>query len=140
MHSVTYNYFYFFFSFSTGVSLSDGKFHHLCVTWQSFNGRLNVYVNGAVAFNTTTMTGKSLPGGGPWVIGQDQDTVGGGFVAKDTFLGEVSEVHVWNRVLSSAEIKVLASSCAQDLKGNYVAYNDFDVRGNVSTFHPPCCK
>jgi hypothetical protein len=86
------------------------------------------------------MIGKSLPGGGPWVIGQDQDTVGGGFVAEDTFLGEVSEVHVWNRVLSPAEIEVLVSSCAQELVGNYVAYSDFEVRGNVSTFHPPCCK
>jgi hypothetical protein len=86
------------------------------------------------------MTGTSLPGGGVWVIGQDQDSVGGGFQPREAFAGDVSQVHVWNRVLSSAEIKVLSSSCAQDLKGNYVAYSDFEVRGDVSTFQPPCCK
>jgi hypothetical protein len=130
----------FVFSFSTGLVLSDGKFRHLCVTWQSSDGNFDVYVNGTVAFNTTAMTGKILPGGGPWVIGQDQDSVGGGFDAYQALVGEVSEVHVWNRVLSPAEIKVLASSCAQDLVGNYVAYTDFKIKGNVPTFQPPCCK
>ncbi|CAB4013113.1 Hypothetical predicted protein, partial [Paramuricea clavata] len=123
----------------TGVSLSDGKFHHLCVTWQSSNGNFNVYVNGTVAFSTTAMNGKVLPGGGSWVIGQDQDSVGGGFDANQAFGGEISEVHVWNRALSPAEIEVLASSCAQDLVGNYVAYTDFKIRGNVPTFQH-CCK
>ena len=99
-------------------------------------------MNGDVAFTTTAMTGKILPGGGVCVIaiGQDQDTVWGGFDADQAFVGEVSEVHVWNKVLSPAEIEVLASSCAQDLVGNYVAYSDFEIKGNVSTFQPPCCK
>ena len=97
-------------------------------------------MNGTVAFSKDDMTGEHLPGGGYWVIGQDQDSVGGGFDAYQAFVGEVSEVHVWNRVLSSAEIKVISSSCSQDLVGNYVAYSDFEIRGNVSTFQPLCCN
>ena len=97
-------------------------------------------MNGIVAFSKDDMIGEHLPGGGYWVIGQDQDSVGGGFDAEDAFVGEVTEVHVWNRVLSPAEIEVLASSCAQDLVGNYVAYSDFEIIGNVPTFQPPCCK
>jgi hypothetical protein len=127
------------FFFSSDILLSDGKYHHLCVTWQSSNGSFVVYVNGTVAFDFT-VSGKNLPGGGYWVIGQDQDKVGGKFESRDAFVGVLTEVHVGNRVLSTAEIQDLASSCAHDLIGNYVAYSDFAINGNVSTFQPPCCK
>ena len=81
-------------------------------------------------------------GGGVWVIGQEQDNVGGGFQAKQAFGGELTELNVWDRVLSTAEITNLASSCSLSniIPANYLAYSDFHFEGNVERFKPPCCK
>ena len=85
------------------------------------------------------MNGAAVPGGGVWVIGQDQDNVGGKFQAHQAFVGELTKLHVWNRVLSHAEIKDLASSCASDMRGNYIAFGDFEIKGNVERFKLSCC-
>ena len=120
--------------------VSSGEFHHVCITMQYSNGPLLVYVDGLIQANVMNVeiTG-GLPGGGIWVIGQDQDSLGGGFEKANAFSGELTELHVWDRVLSPAEVKHLASSCAANMTGNYLAYSDFVIKGNVERFQPPCC-
>ena len=123
----------------TDISLVDsGKFRHVCVTWHSSGGRLNVYVDGLFA-QVKQMNRRALPGGGVWVIGQDQDSVGGDFGTSDAFAGELTKLHVWDRVLSPAEIKDLASTCASNMKGNYIPYSNFQIKGDVEKFKLSCC-
>ena len=53
-----------------------------------------------------------IPAGGTVVIGQDQDTVGGGFQTADSFgPGEVTEVNLWSRVLSASDITAQYANC-----------------------------
>ena len=53
-----------------------------------------------------------IPAGGTVVIGQDQDTVGGGFQTADSFgPGEVTEVNLWSRVLSASDIAAQYANC-----------------------------
>ena len=125
------------------ISVSSGEFPHVCITMQYSNehhGPLLVYVDGSIQAHVTNVDGTGgLPGGGIWVIGQDQDSLGGDFEVGNAFAGELTELHVWDRVFSPAEVKHLASSCAANMKGNYLAYSDFVVKGNVERFQPPCC-
>ena len=119
--------------------MNSGKFRHACVTWHPSGGQFNLYVDGSFASVNEQINGAYLPGGGVWIIGQEQDTVGGGFDPGQAFVGELTELHVWDRVLSPAEIKDLASSCASNMKGNYIAYSDFEIKGDVERFKLSCC-
>uniref|UniRef100_A0A3B4WJN3 Pentraxin family member n=1 Tax=Seriola lalandi dorsalis TaxID=1841481 RepID=A0A3B4WJN3_SERLL len=52
--------------------------------------------------------GWEIPGGGSVVLGQEQDSVGGGFDASEGFAGQVAGFRVWNRVLSPPEVEGVA--------------------------------
>ena len=118
--------------------MTSGKFRHVCATWNSTDGQLNVYIDGSLA-RAESMKGEYLPGGGVWIIGQEQDEFGGGFDPSQAFVGELTELHVWNRVLSSANVKDVASNCASKMKGNYIAFSDFEIKGDVERFNLPSC-
>ena len=59
------------------------------------------------------------------VLGQEQDIVGGNFTVSEAFYGHISQVNMWDSVLSSNDIKKLASHCAFEKYGNLVAWGDF---------------
>ena len=72
------------------------------------------------------------------VLGQEQDIVGGNFTLSEAFFGYISQMNVWDSILSSSDIQILASSCALDRYGNLVAWGDFlnDIDGNLETVQP----
>lgn len=43
-------------------------------------------------------------GGGVLVLGQDQDQRGEGFNPVESFVGSLSQLHIWNYVLSSQQV------------------------------------
>ena len=100
-----------------------------------------MYVDGRKRFE---VQGKeyetaSLPTGGTWIIGQDQDEFEGGFVSNDSMKGALAEVNIWDRILYSYEIAASASSCSPLIKGNVKVHSDFALKGGVKTFKPACC-
>jgi hypothetical protein len=99
-----------------------------------------VYKDGALSEKKDNVeTGTQIKGGGKWVIGQDQDFLGGGFVAKDSFKGILTEVNIWNRVLGSDEIKSFTNDCDSLVNGNYKAYSDFNITSATELIKPSCC-
>ncbi|XP_046863652.1 sushi, von Willebrand factor type A, EGF and pentraxin domain-containing protein 1-like isoform X2 [Xenia sp. Carnegie-2017] len=125
----------------TGVNdLLDGKPHHLAVTWESSSGQINVYKDGMIRSTKVGGKSKSLKAGGQWVIGQDQDFVGGGFEKNDAFKGEIDFVYVWNEKLTSREIKFLAKNCNSELDGYIIAYDDFKFSKATNLRKPTCAK
>jgi len=72
-------------SANTGVSANDGNWHHITVSWHSADGQLNLYKDGLLSFSSSLATGFLLPDSGALVFGQEQDTVGGGFQASQSF-------------------------------------------------------
>ncbi|XP_078698905.1 uncharacterized protein LOC144926212 isoform X2 [Branchiostoma floridae x Branchiostoma belcheri] len=105
-------------------SVWDGEWHTVCTTWRSRDGAWQFYVDGDL---TTSGSGFRVGGrvrrGGTWILGQDQDRVGGGFEASQSFIGELSEVNLWDRVLSSAEI---AADCSYH--GNVIDWDTTNIR------------
>lgn len=114
-------------SYATGISANDGRWHHIAWTWDGITGTSLLYKDGdLVHSNGNFRTGYSLIGNGSIVLGQEQDSLGGGFTDGEAFLGIMDEVRVWNTVRSPAEIQ---SNLYNSLTGNeagLVSYWNFD--------------
>jgi len=106
----------------SGVSATDGNWHHIAVTWQSSTGQVILYNNGQEAWRVVRGKGKSIPSGGTLVVGREQDCRGGCFdsasgaagrisVVKDQeygpqdFFGLIEELRIWKKVRTSEEIR-----------------------------------
>ncbi|KAK1158488.1 hypothetical protein AOXY_G23432 [Acipenser oxyrinchus oxyrinchus] len=85
---------------------------HVCVTWESSSGMAQLWINGKGSVRKGLNRGKSLQGKPSVVLGQEQDSYGGKFDKKQSFVGQMSDVHMWDRALSPCEI------CAAN-KGSY---------------------
>ncbi|NXC84050.1 AGRD2 protein, partial [Cercotrichas coryphoeus] len=97
------------------VFRADGQWHHFCVTWQQENGTWAIYADGKRRASATGLCsgGTSAPqaifGQGTFIIGQDQDSLGGTFRAKESFSGNITDLHIWQKVLSSEQIEKVRS-------------------------------
>jgi hypothetical protein len=60
----------------SGVSATDGQWHHVAVTWESRTGTTILYLDSREVWRVTRGKGKRIPSGGTLVIGREQ--VGGG--------------------------------------------------------------
>ncbi|XP_029998102.1 pentraxin-4 [Sphaeramia orbicularis] len=90
-------------------SLMDSRWHHLCVVWSSIQGRFWHYNNRRLASTGSDFRkGWEIPGGGSVVLGQEQDSVGGGFDRAEGFAGQMAGFRIWDRVLSPSEVEGVA--------------------------------
>ncbi|XP_063042299.1 sushi, von Willebrand factor type A, EGF and pentraxin domain-containing protein 1 isoform X3 [Engraulis encrasicolus] len=122
-------------------AVNDGLWHHIGVSWRSDDGDWRVYIDGSPSDGGKGLSvGTFIPGGGVLVLGQDQDQRGEGFNPVESFVGSLSQLHIWNYVLSSQQIRALANGCPGDLRrGNVFAWPDFlqGVTGRVKV-NPNC--
>ncbi|XP_056143601.1 pentraxin-4 [Lampris incognitus] len=87
----------------------DGHWHHLCVIWSSIQGRFWHYTDRRLTSSGSNFQkGWEVPGGGSVVLGQEQDTVGGGFDPAEGFAGRMAGFTVWDRMLSRREVEGVA--------------------------------
>uniref|UniRef100_A0A8C9NMY4 Adhesion G protein-coupled receptor D2 n=1 Tax=Serinus canaria TaxID=9135 RepID=A0A8C9NMY4_SERCA len=97
------------------VFRADGQWHHFCVTWQRENGTWAMYADGKrrAAASGLCSGGPSAPqaisGQGIFIVGQDQDSLGGTFRAKESFSGNITDLHIWQKVLSPEHIERVRS-------------------------------
>ena len=89
--------------------------------------------------NVLLLTGYVISGGGSLVLGQDQDSVGGGFESRQSFIGEMTGVNIWSCVLGDQEIAALSKSCLTG-EGNVFKWSDFKnhTRGGVQLINATC--
>lgn len=88
----------------SGVSVNDNQWHHVVATWRSSDGQTQIYKDGKLAYTGTTQTGTSITTGGVLMIGQEQDSIGGGLSAAQAFKGTIDEIKVFNTVLSASNV------------------------------------
>ena len=76
------------------------------------------------------------------MLGQEQDSVGGGFQASQSFQGMLSNVNVWDHVLDGMLIKKRSKSCElkEGNEGNVFKWQDFLHEGGTRLVHPSPCK
>ncbi|XP_063689282.1 C-reactive protein-like [Bolinopsis microptera] len=89
------------------VPLTD-QWVHNCATWDSECGVAVISIDGeAAATQENLKKGESLRAGGNLVIGQEQDSVGGGFDADQAYVGELYNINVWDYALDSTDVASL---------------------------------
>lgn len=59
----------------SGVSATDGQWHHVAVTWESRTGTTILYLDSREVWRVTRGKGKRIPSGGTLVVGREQVSV-----------------------------------------------------------------
>ncbi|CAL8332414.1 unnamed protein product [Lota lota] len=76
----------------------------VCLTWDGNTGLVQLWLDGRPSArkycSEGTLSSKNLI-----MIGQEQDSHGGGFDIQQSFVGMMADVHMWNFVLSPCEIQ-----------------------------------
>ncbi|XP_004918168.2 pentraxin-4 [Xenopus tropicalis] len=87
------------------VPFLDGNWHHTCFIWSAIQGKYWFYVDRRLASTGSRFQkGYEIPPGGSLVLGQEQDTLGGGFDSSEAFVGNLAGFAMWNRALTPGEV------------------------------------
>ena len=83
--------------------------------------------------------GHVIRGSGLLVLGQEQDLVGGTFDARQSFIGEMTGVNIWDHVVKDQEINRMSKSCLTGV-GNVFQWSDFKahLKGSVKIIKSSC--
>ena len=116
----------------------DELYHHFCFTWSNDNGDYKFWLDGeVVGSGSDFQTGTMIDYGGIAVVGQDQDSFGGGFHPSQSWAGEVSGLNVWGEVRSDTDIKAEFQEC-HVTTGSIIEwpqlYAKDSLHGNVCVF------
>ncbi|MBV6627277.1 MAG: DUF4114 domain-containing protein [Rivularia sp. (in: Bacteria)] len=110
----------------TSIEIPDENWHHWAVTWRSSDGQVLLYRDGEQVFSGNLSQGDAIENGGNFVLGQEQDAVGGGFDSNQTYAGKIDEVRIWNTVRTQAEIQANRYQKLNGTESGLVAYYNFD--------------
>ncbi|XP_076056073.1 uncharacterized protein LOC143034060 [Oratosquilla oratoria] len=123
------------------------KWHHLCLVREVafFNDTektslLFLYVDGKEV-NRFEGAGDKLLMNGSLVLGQDQDSLGGGFSATQAFIGDITLLRLWDKALNFTEVNLLEKCQGEDINP-LLEWEDFtwDVQGDVVNISSDPCK
>nr|XP_060626882.1 mucosal pentraxin-like [Anolis sagrei ordinatus] len=84
---------------------------HICVSWESATGLVALWLDGKPLPRLGLQKGFSINNDASIVLGQDQDTFGGGFATDQSFVGEIKDVFLWARALSTDEVCRVLDDC-----------------------------
>ncbi|CAN9508600.1 unnamed protein product [Ophioblennius macclurei] len=112
------------------IEVRDGKWHHICIAWTTRDGQWDAYQDGEkLGTGDNLAAWHPIKPGGVIILGQEQDVVGGRFDAGQAFVGELSQVNIWDRVLKPVEIQSMAN-CSSYMPGNIISW----LASNVEVF------
>ncbi|TNN65764.1 Pentraxin fusion protein [Liparis tanakae] len=78
---------------------------HLCVSWDSISGATTFFLDGKKSLTKIYRKYHTVRPGGKIIIGQDADNYVGGFDAKQSFVGEISDINMWDFVLPEKTVR-----------------------------------
>lgn len=100
---------------------NHGVEHHMCLAFSIPDGYAEFYVEGQLQKRLSFSNRNSIPSGGTFILGQDQDSLLGGFDPNQCFYGEIRNFMMWDRVLSSDEMSPLRSSSCNCINDYIIA-------------------
>ncbi|XP_075760207.1 neuronal pentraxin-1 isoform X2 [Pelodiscus sinensis] len=124
-------------------AINDGKWHHICITWTTRDGVWEAYQDGTQGGHGENLAPyHPIKPQGVLVLGQEQDTLGGGFDATQAFVGELAHFNIWDRKLSPGEVYNLATCSTKAPAGNVIAWaeTNIDVYGGATKWTFEACR
>ncbi|KAL0983658.1 hypothetical protein UPYG_G00130890 [Umbra pygmaea] len=89
-----------------GMNNELNSWNSLCATWDSRTGIGQLWLNGKPSNRKSVSPGStSLTGDLSIVLGQEQDSYEGSFDTKQSFVGSITDVYMWDTVLPSKNIQ-----------------------------------
>lgn len=125
------------------MSANDGEWHHICTSWENTDGSLQFYKDGILAASGTNFkVGHVIGSGGSLVLGQDQDSLAGGFETQQSFQGLLTNVNVWDYVLCPKVIARMSNACLSTWVGNVYRWSQFQpgIKGEPKLVIPSPCS
>lgn len=80
---------------------------HLCVSWESEFGLTAFWMNGRRSVRKVYNVGHILQPGGTTMLGQDQDSESASKQQKCRFVGEITDLYMWDYVLKTFDIEAV---------------------------------
>ncbi|XP_023337222.1 uncharacterized protein LOC111708162 isoform X2 [Eurytemora carolleeae] len=101
------------------------QWRHICLAYDGYKDLYKLFVDG-IKITSGSWTGdKSLEPvrkGGKLFLGQDQDTLGGGFQPRQSWSGAITQFNIWDVALEDYFVEN-AAECRSDLLGNVQEWN-----------------
>jgi len=72
---------------------------HVCLSWDSISGAATFFLDGKKSLTKIYRKNHAVRPGGKIIIGQDPDNYVGNFDAKQSLVGEISDINMWDFVL-----------------------------------------
>ncbi|XP_068426129.1 C-reactive protein-like [Clinocottus analis] len=115
-----------------GMDYKNNMWHSICTTWDSVDGLVQLWFDGQPTIRKFVNAQSSIAGAPIIILGQEQDSHGGGFDMKQCFIGMMSDVHMWDHTLSSCEIQKYVDGLNFS-PGNVLNWSelDFQITGRV---------
>ncbi|XP_041843418.1 C-reactive protein-like [Melanotaenia boesemani] len=88
-----------------GLDYKPNMWHSVCTTWDSSSGLVQLWFDGQPSIRKFISSGSNITGPVIIILGQEQDTHGGGFDINQSFVGMMTDVHMWDYTLSPCEIQ-----------------------------------
>ncbi len=88
----------------TGAKITSLDWQDLTMTYDQSLGQIKVYDSGEEIVSVNIPEGTFAETGGLLIVGQEQDVYGGGFNDAEALRGEVAELTIWDKTLSSADV------------------------------------
>lgn len=103
----------------------DASWHSVCVTWSQNGGRWALFTDGLVVSRGVGLNSSSGAGPGDrLIIGQEHDAFGDPIRKNESFSGSLTELHIWDRVLSSSEISTMETTCSPFSSGLVLKWSE----------------
>lgn len=80
---------------------------HICASWESATGIVEFWVDGKPKVRQSLQRGYTLGTDAIIILGQEQDSYGGRFDKKQSFVGDIGDVNMWDFVLSPEQINAV---------------------------------
>ncbi|XP_060138207.1 neuronal pentraxin-1-like [Zootoca vivipara] len=115
------------------LAINDAKWHHICVTWSTRDGIWESYQDGVRRGSGENLAPwHPVKPGGVFILGQEQDTLGGRFDATQAFIGEISDFNMWGHILTPGEVYKIAT-CTSYAGGDLINWAEasMELHGGV---------
>ena len=125
------------------VNINDTRhrtWNHICWSYSSDTKSNKLYYNGAKAGTIPVEDGIIIPASDDFkstsfILGQEPDSFNGEFSLAQLFIGDLSEVNLWDKILDDGVISEM-SRCKTVLKGNTILWKEDSIKNHGALIQP----